>query len=78
MILISDGNDTNSRTDIADVRQVVRETEVLVYAVGIDGEGQPTIRVRHRGHRFRFLSRAADVRASDGPSYHSSPGDGHE
>ena len=46
VVLISDGNDTNSRTDMRDVRQVVRETEVLIYAVGIAGEEQPTIRLR--------------------------------
>jgi Ca-activated chloride channel homolog len=46
VILISDGNDTNSRTDMRDVRRIVRETEVLIYAVGIDGEGEPTIRLR--------------------------------
>ena len=43
IVLISDGNDTNSRSDISDVRQVVRESEVLVYAVGIDGEGEPAV-----------------------------------
>ena len=42
IVLISDGNDTNSRLDIGEVRQLVRETEVLVYAVGIDGQGDPT------------------------------------
>jgi len=41
VVLISDGNDTSSRSDISHIRQVVRETEVLVYAVGIDGEGEP-------------------------------------
>jgi VWFA-related protein len=46
VVLISDGNDTSSHADIADVRQVVRETEVLVYAVGIDGEGEPTFTPR--------------------------------
>jgi len=40
VVLISDGNDTASRADIDDVRQVVRATEVLVYAVGIDGEAE--------------------------------------
>jgi VWFA-related protein len=43
IVLISDGNDTNSRLDVADVRKLVRETEVLVYAVGIDSQGEPTI-----------------------------------
>ena len=43
IVLISDGNDTNSRSNISAVRNVVRESEVLVYAVGIDGEGEPAI-----------------------------------
>ena len=42
VVIISDGNDTSSRVGISEVKQVVRETEVLVYAVGIDGQGQPT------------------------------------
>ena len=42
VVIISDGNDTSSRVGVSDVRQVVRETEVLVYAVGIDGQGTPT------------------------------------
>jgi VWFA-related protein len=42
IVLISDGNDTNSRLSVSDVRQMVRETEVLVYAIGIDGEGEYT------------------------------------
>jgi Ca-activated chloride channel homolog len=46
IVLISDGNDTNSRTGGTDVRRVVRESEVLVYAVGIDGAGEPVIRTR--------------------------------
>jgi VWFA-related protein len=48
VILISDGNDANSRADISDVRQVVRESEVLVYAVGIDGEDESAIISRPR------------------------------
>ena len=43
IVLISDGNDTNSRASARDVAQVVRETEVLVYAIGIDGRAEPTI-----------------------------------
>src|SRR5690606_32926037 len=37
-----------SRVGPGEVRQLVRETEVLVYAVGIDGQGQPTIVSRPR------------------------------
>jgi VWFA-related protein len=36
IVIISDGNDTSSRTDIFAVKQLIRETEVLVYAIGID------------------------------------------
>lgn len=42
VVIISDGNDTSSRVGVSDVKQVVRETEVLVYAIGIDSEGTPT------------------------------------
>ncbi|MBY0492861.1 MAG: VWA domain-containing protein [Cyanobacteria bacterium] len=42
VVIISDGNDTSSRVGVGEVKQVVRETEVLVYAVGVDGNGQPT------------------------------------
>jgi Ca-activated chloride channel family protein len=42
VVIISDGNDTASRTDAGDVKRIIRETEVLVYAVGIDGQGQAT------------------------------------
>lgn len=42
LVVISDGNDTNSQTDIAEVKQLIRATEVLVYAVGIDGQGEMT------------------------------------
>lgn len=40
VVIISDGNDTNSETDIREVQRLIRETEVLVYAIGIDGPGQ--------------------------------------
>ena len=38
LLLISDGNDTASSTSIVEVKQLIRESEVLVYAVGIDSE----------------------------------------
>jgi len=38
ILVISDGNDTSSRADIREVKQQIRESEVLVYAIGIDGE----------------------------------------
>jgi VWFA-related protein len=42
VVIISDGNDTSSRVGVSEVKQLVRETEVLVYAVGIDGQGTAT------------------------------------
>lgn len=39
LVIISDANDTSSLTDPHSLRQLIRETEVLVYAIGIDGRG---------------------------------------
>lgn len=38
ILIISDGNDTNSNTTLAGVRRQIRQSEVMVYAIGIDGE----------------------------------------
>ena len=38
LLLISDGNDTSSRTAILELKGQIRETEVLVYAIGIDSQ----------------------------------------
>jgi len=43
LVVISDGNDTSSHTEVEALQQLIRETEVLVYAVGIDGQAEPTI-----------------------------------
>jgi VWFA-related protein len=37
LLVISDGNDTNSSMPAGELRQRIRESEVLVYALGIDG-----------------------------------------
>jgi len=37
LLLISDGNDTNSSIGVSELRQLIRESEVLVYALGVDG-----------------------------------------
>jgi VWFA-related protein len=39
VVVISDGNDTDSSTDPGALQSLIRETEVLVYAIGIDGAG---------------------------------------
>ena len=42
VVVISDGNDTDSSIDGSSLRALIRETEVLVYAIGIDGSGPPS------------------------------------
>ena len=42
VVIISDGNDTSSRINLAELRQLIRETEVMVYAIGIDGRSNTT------------------------------------
>jgi len=45
LLVISDGNDTASRTRLSVVKQMVRESEVLVYAIGVDSDDeQPVFR----------------------------------
>jgi VWFA-related protein len=40
LVIISDGNDTSSRTAIVALQAQIRETEVLVYAIGIDTQAE--------------------------------------
>jgi Ca-activated chloride channel homolog len=42
LLVISDGNDTASATTIRELKAQIRETETLVYAIGIDGRGEST------------------------------------
>jgi Ca-activated chloride channel homolog len=51
IVLISDGNDMDSRNDIGDVRRRLRQTDVLVYAVGIDGSDESTRSFQSGGRR---------------------------
>jgi len=44
LVVISDGNDTSSRTEVRDLTRQIRQSEVLVYAVGIDGDGESVAR----------------------------------
>jgi VWFA-related protein len=44
IVVISDGNDTSSQTTIAELRQLIRQSEVMVYAIGIDGESETVFR----------------------------------
>lgn len=40
VVLISDGNDTDSQVSLDEIKQMIRESEVMVYAVGIDGQAE--------------------------------------
>jgi Ca-activated chloride channel family protein len=42
ILLISDGNDTSSQIGPREVREQIRASDVLVYALGIDGSGDAT------------------------------------
>jgi Ca-activated chloride channel homolog len=44
LVIISDGNDTSSRTYVQDLKRQIRESEVLVYAVGIDSDDDQPVR----------------------------------
>jgi Ca-activated chloride channel family protein len=44
LVVISDGNDTNSRISVGELRYLIRESEVLVYALGVDGTAVSTTR----------------------------------
>jgi VWFA-related protein len=44
LLIISDGNDTASGMNIREVKARIRESEVMVYAIGIDGEAETTSR----------------------------------
>ena len=39
LVVISDGNDTNSDIEVDELQQLIRESEVMVYAIGIDAAG---------------------------------------
>ena len=54
VVVISDGNDTNSETDVRDLQQLIRESEVLVYAIGIDGRGGSGVTVGRGSSRPRM------------------------
>jgi Ca-activated chloride channel family protein len=41
LVIISDGQDTSSSTRVPALTQMIRESEVLVYAIGIDASGAP-------------------------------------
>ena len=49
ILVISDGNDSDSTIKVSELRQAIRESEVLVYALGIDGAGRGSTQSSPRG-----------------------------
>jgi VWFA-related protein len=46
LVIISDGNDTSSRIGLDPIHKMIRESEVLVYAIGIDASGSASYPAR--------------------------------
>ena len=65
IVLLSDGNDTNSRTTIREIKSMIRSTEVLAYAIGIDTQGRCR---RRRGAGSRQRRRIRRRRGRECPS----------
>jgi Ca-activated chloride channel family protein len=50
LVVISDGNDTGSSTSPTDLKEMIRQSEVLVYAIGVDGRlSETSVRGGGRG-----------------------------
>ena len=45
LLIISDGNDTNSTLNVGQVRRRIRDGEVLVYALGVDATARASSRI---------------------------------
>ena len=63
LLLLSDGFDTKSRLTIEEIDELLKESEVLVYAIGIDDDDEdPEVRQRTRYHVYHYmLARLTDV-----------------
>jgi VWFA-related protein len=52
LVVISDGNDTNSALEIDELQQLIRESEVMVYAIGIDSAASAPAAARRPQQRL--------------------------
>jgi Ca-activated chloride channel homolog len=52
LVLISDGNDTSSVMRVPELKQLIRSSEALIYAIGIDGEDEPISRPQNGPPNF--------------------------
>jgi VWFA-related protein len=53
ILVISDGNDTSSRISVRELREAIRESDVLVYALGVDGTDSARNRIQIQRPRSR-------------------------
>ena len=67
LVIISDGNDTSSHLGIDPLHQIIRESEVLVYAIGIDASGSSTYPARSSGSSTSPPSSTSGTRAVPQP-----------
>jgi Ca-activated chloride channel homolog len=63
LLIVTDGNDTFSDADILRVRKVVRQAEVLIYAIGIEGRPYPFPVLRDCGEQTPHSSAPLNVSA---------------
>jgi VWFA-related protein len=68
LLLISDGNDTASAISVREVKAQIRETETLVYAIGIDGTGEPSSRQPPPGGPIQLPPRPSPFPGAPGGS----------
>jgi Ca-activated chloride channel homolog len=52
IVVISDGNDTSSSTSPRELQEIIRQSEVIVYAIGVDGQGRTYTRNTPPTRRF--------------------------
>jgi VWFA-related protein len=52
IVVISDGNDTSSSTTPREVQEMIRQSEVIVYAIGVDGRARTYTRSNPPTRRF--------------------------
>jgi Ca-activated chloride channel family protein len=52
IVVISDGNDTSSSTTPRELQEIIRQSEVIVYAIGVDGQARTYTRANPPTRRF--------------------------
>jgi Ca-activated chloride channel family protein len=56
LLLVTDGFDTKSRISVNDVEEILKKSEVLVYAIGIDDDDDdPLVMRRTRYHIYHYM-----------------------